>query len=347
MGTGQTWEQSCKPRPAARQWGNRRRLPVYGALDLGTNNCRMMIAAPAHDGFRVVETFSRIVRLGEGLGTSDRLSEAAMRRTLRALAVCARRMARRGVRRTRCVATEACRRAVNGPEFLDRVACETGLALEPISAEEEASLTLDGCAPLLEAIVPRALMFDIGGGSTELSWIDVEGNGPPQVLDTMSIPLGVVTLSEAYGHDRMSRDVYEEIIDQVDAQLDPFDKALGVADHVAAGQVQMLGTSGTVTTLGGIHLDLPRYDRSRVDGLMLAFDDLLAACARLIDLDFEGRAAHPCIGRQRADLVLTGCAVLEAVCRRWPVGRLRVADRGLREGLILGLLAEQAPASRP
>ena len=346
METLQVWERT-HPRRAVAGRTSRRRPPVFGALDLGTNNCRMMIAAPSRGGFRVVETFSRIVRLGEGIVTAGRLSEVAMQRTLRALAVCARRMARRGVRRSRCVATEACRRATNGAEFLDRVAWETGLDLEAISAEEEAALTLEGCAPLLVGNAPRALMFDIGGGSTELSWIDSERGRRVRVLDTLSIPFGVVTLSEAHRHDRMGRDVYEGIAARVDAALAGFDRSHGIAGQVAAGRVQMLGTSGTVTTLGGIHLDLPRYDRSRVDGLMLGFDDLRTASARLVDLDFAGRAAHPCIGRQRADLVVAGCAVLEAVCRRWPVGRLRVADRGLREGLILGLLSGRTPAAGP
>lgn len=312
---------------------------VYGALDLGTNNCRMMIASPLPDGIRVIESFSRIVRLGEGLRASGQLGEAAVERTVRALRVCADRLQRRRVRRLRCIATEACRKAANRDDFFRRVAAETGLTLEAISAEEEAALTLGGCLPLLDRTKPRGLIFDIGGGSTELSWIDINGDGPPQALGFLTMGIGVVNLAEEYGTDRLAPRSFEEIVARVDAEIADFDAQHGIGRAVAAGGVQMLGTSGTVTTLGGVHLGLPRYDRSRVDGMVIDFEALLAASARLSALDYLGRAANPCIGRQRADLVVVGCAILEAICRRWPVGCLRIADRGVREGLLLAMMA--------
>ncbi|MDW8443258.1 MAG: hypothetical protein RML45_02265 [Acetobacteraceae bacterium] len=145
--------------------------PLYAALDLGTNNCRLMIAAPAGRGFRVVDSFSRMVRLGEGLAASGRLCEAAMERTLEALAVCAEKVARHRVRRLRAIATEACRKAENGPRFLERVRAETGIGFEVIGPREEAELAVESCASLLAGPEPRALLFDIGGGSTELAWI--------------------------------------------------------------------------------------------------------------------------------------------------------------------------------
>ena len=323
--------------------------PVYAAVDLGTNNCRMMLACPDGAGFRVLESFSRIVRLGEGLGATGRLGEAAVDRTIRALRICAQRIERRGAQRMRCIATEACRRAENRDDFLARVADETGLAVEAISAREEAALTIVGCKPLLDRLVPRGLVFDIGGGSTELSWVAVDESGEPDVLGFLSIGCGVVSLAEEYPSDPLHQDHFEAIVERVDAELAVFDGDFGIARDVAAGNVQMLGTSGTVTTLGGVHLGLARYDRSRVDGMTISFDHLLEASARLCAMDCAGRAAHPCIGHQRADLVAVGCAILEAVCRRWPVGQLRIADRGIREGLVLAMMATDGhrPARMP
>lgn len=318
---------------------------VYAAIDLGTNNCRLMLARPANSGFQVIESFSRIVRLGEGLGATGRLGEAAVQRTIRALQICAQRIKRHRVHRIRCIATEACRRAENQLDFLDRVTAETGLTIEPISAEEEASLTIVGCAPLINRQMPRGLIFDIGGGSTELSWVATDGPGKPAVLGFLSIGCGVVSLAEEYTSDPLDPSHFEAIVERVDAELEAFDGHHGISDHVASGDVQMLGTSGTVTTLGGVHLCLDRYDRSQVDGMMISFEHLLGASSQLSTMDIAGRAAHPCIGRQRADLVVVGCAILEAVCRRWPVGRLRIADRGIREGLLLAMMAADGRSS--
>ncbi len=312
---------------------------LYAAIDLGTNNCRMLIARPCATGIRVIESFSRIVRLGEGLTQTRRLSEAAMERTIEALAVCADRIARRpDIRRLRCVATEACRRAENGPEFVARARARTGLALEPIAAREEAALALHGCVPLLDRHHPRALVFDIGGGSTELLWADVPRRGEPRIIDAISLPYGVVTLSENYSRDPVPLADYRQMISRVEGGLLRFDRDHGISEAVARGRVQMLGTSGTVTTLGAVHLKLNRYRRSRVDGLTIDFDSLDAARECLCRMTCRERSAIPCIGESRADLVVAGCAILDAMCRRWPVGRLRIADRGLREGMLLGLM---------
>lgn len=318
------------------------RGPVYAALDLGTNNCRLLVARPAEPGFRVIDAFSRIVRLGEGLGREPMLSEAAVERTIEALKVCALKMRRRGVTHARNVATEACRRAANGASFLARVVEETGLELEVISTDEEARLAMTGCLPLLDPSVPHALLFDIGGGSTEIIWLgmtpDDDEGGEGRMLGSISLPLGVVNFSERYGGRHVDRSTYDAMFDEVDAALDAFDSAYGISDAVARGAVQMLGTSGTVTTIAGDHLKLPRYDRSMVDGSYLDFETVWSATRRLSEMSYEERSAHPCVGRERADLVVAGLAILDAICRRWPVGRLRVADRGLREGILIGLM---------
>jgi exopolyphosphatase/guanosine-5'-triphosphate,3'-diphosphate pyrophosphatase len=247
-------------------------------------------------------------------------------------------MRRRGVTRSRLVATEACRKAVNCDEFLARVAAETGLVFEILSNGEEANLAVAGCTPLIDRRVRYALVFDIGGGSTELIWLAVRRNGLTRLLHWTSLPCGVVTLAERYGGGDIPPAVYRRMIEEVDGYLAGFRAAVAADEPVRRRQVQVLGTSGTVTTLGGVRLDLPFYDRNRVDGLWLSFDDALGIAERLRGMSLAQRAEHPCIGRERADLVVAGCAILEAICRAWPVGRLRVADRGLREGMLLSMM---------
>jgi exopolyphosphatase / guanosine-5'-triphosphate,3'-diphosphate pyrophosphatase len=314
--------------------------PVLAALDLGTNNCRLLIAHPSSDTFRVVDAFSRIVRLGQGITNTGTLSDAAMDRTVDALKVCADKMRRRDVNLSRIVATEACRRAGNGAEFIKRVSRETGLDLEVISNREEAELALAGCLPLFDPTIPDAIVFDIGGGSTELAWTRRGPGGERISLEVMSMPIGVVTLTEKYGGDYFEVETYRAMITECMHRLDSFDAAHQISAKVEAGGVQMLGTSGTVTTLAGLRLNLKRYVRDLVDGTSLDFDDVRRLARDLAGMGFQDRAAYPCIGRERADLVVAGCAILEAICEKWPVGRLRVADRGVREGILLGLLSQ-------
>jgi exopolyphosphatase/guanosine-5'-triphosphate,3'-diphosphate pyrophosphatase len=314
---------------------------IYAALDLGTNNCRLLVARRAGRGFRIIDAFSRIVRLGEGIAQSGRLSQAAMDRTVSALAVCAEKMARRQVTRTRAVATEACRRAENCEEFLERVRAETGIPIEIIASHEEARLVMVGCTPLLDRRTPFAVVLDIGGGSTELVWLRVPSDPrqPPQVLDFVSVPFGVVTLCDGYDGRMVTAETYAAMVAEVQAALAPFERTNAIAQRIEAGAVQMLGSSGTVTTLAAIHLALPRYSRVAVDGSVLSFAEVETISQRLLAMDYAARVAHPCIGSERADLVLAGCAILQAICTLWPVGRVRVADRGLREGILHGLCA--------
>ena len=315
----------------------------YAALDLGTNNCRLLIARPAGSGFRVVDAFSRIVRLGEGLAATRALSEEAMGRTIEALKICAGKIAGRSVAAGRYVATEACRQAANCDMFLARVRDEVGLEIEIISTTEEARLVVAGCAPLLNPRIPYAVVFDIGGGSTEIVWLRLWGGHDgrrrrPRILGSVSLPFGVVTLTDRFGGAEVSPTTYRAMVAETMAALAPFERAHDVLRHVRTGRVQMLGSSGTVTTLAGIHLALPRYTRALVDGSLLTFEQISVVSSHLAGLDLAGRAASPCVGRERADLVLSGCAVLDAICETWPVGRLRVADRGVREGILFDLM---------
>ena len=316
---------------------------VYAAIDLGTNNCRLLVAVPdADNSFRVIDAFSRIVRLGEGLSSTGQLCEPAIERTLEALSICANVMKRNGAQHYHAIATEACRRAGNGADFIDRVKTETGLAMNVISAQQEAELTFAGCSPLLDDDRPYGVVLDIGGGSSELMWIDQSGDSLPKLSHYHSIPEGVVTLADQFGTSMNGQQDYENLIARILPWLDSFELETGIDRAMAEGNLTMLGTSGTVTTLGALHLGLRRYERSRVDGMVIDFDSIGALSSKLAMMSCDARASHPCIGPERADLVVMGCAILEAVCRRWPVGRLRVADRGIREGLLISMMAEDS-----
>ncbi len=336
-----TWGRRSSGRPDA-GFGSDRGGPTYAALDLGTNNCRLLVARPAGDGFRVVDAFSRIIRLGEGVSASGRLSDAAIERAVEALAICRNKMKNRGVTRTRLIATEACRAAGNGDEFLARVADELGLELEVIDRETEATLAATGCTPLMDPQADGVVLFDIGGGSSELVRLDrshktLRGPPVPQMRGWISLANGVVTLAERHGGLNVTREIYENMVAEVSAQIAPFAREHG-SDGLRG--VHMLGTSGTVTTIAGVHLDLKRYDRNRVDGCWMNDDQIDAVLERLLSMSYEDRVASPCIGPERADLVLAGCAILEAIRRAFPCPRLRVADRGLREGMLVQMMRD-------
>jgi exopolyphosphatase/guanosine-5'-triphosphate,3'-diphosphate pyrophosphatase len=314
---------------------------TYAALDLGTNNCRLLIARPSGDGFRVVDAFSRIIRLGEGVSATGRLSDAAIGRAVAALTVCRDKMRSRGVTRARLIATEACRAAANGAAFLDLIREQVGIELEIVDRETEADLAATGCTPLIDPLARGVLLFDIGGGSSELVALAqsepvVHGPPRPVVRSWVSLPVGVVTLAERHGGVRVDRALFEAMVVEVAGHVAPFTAAHG-GD---LDGVHMLGTSGTVTTIAGIHLRLPRYDRRRVDGCWLSDGEITGVIEQLIAMTYEERVANACIGSERADLVLAGCAILEAIRRAFPVPRLRVADRGLREGILVKLMRE-------
>jgi exopolyphosphatase / guanosine-5'-triphosphate,3'-diphosphate pyrophosphatase len=334
-------------------------LPIFAALDLGTNNCRLLVAVPGRPGqFRVIDAFSRIVRLGEGLTANGRLGEAAMDRAVEALKVCADKLRQRAVRRARLIATEACRSAENGAEFLARVKSETGLSLEIIDRRTEARLAVSGCGSLVERDTDGVVLFDIGGGSSEIALVDVSRQRTPwlanHIVSWTSLPVGVVSLAERFGGRDVTRQVFKAMVDEVTDMLVAFDGRDRLAHVTSGSRFHLLGTSGTVTTLAGVHLGLERYDRRRVDGLWMDRPNVDSMIEKLLGWDFAARVANPCIGADRADLVLAGCAILEAIRRVWPSERLRVADRGLREGILSELMADDGvwrrnwrPGQRP
>jgi exopolyphosphatase / guanosine-5'-triphosphate,3'-diphosphate pyrophosphatase len=331
---------------------DREEHPAYAALDLGTNNCRLLIARPLPRGFKVIDAFSRIIRLGEGVASSGRLSQEAIERTLEALKICAAKMRRHQVQRAGLIATEACRLAENAPGFLARVLEETDLDIKVVSREAEARLAVSGCASLIDATCDLALVFDIGGGSSELIWLDLRkkrsGNGSRidrlEMQDCIaawtSLPVGVVTLAERYGGKHVDVGIFDAMVRHVESLLEPFEMARRLREQMGQLSTHLLGTSGTVTTIAGVHLSLPRYDRRQVDGCWLDVAQARAVTSQLLSLNYAGRVSQPCIGTERAEFVLAGCAILEAVIQAWPCKRLRVADRGLREGILATLMAE-------
>ncbi len=312
---------------------------VYAALDLGTNNCRLLIACPTGDSFRVINSFSRIIRLGEGISATGRISDAAIGRAVAALSICRDKIRTKNATRLRLIATEACRAADNADSFREQMARETGIRLEVIDRETEASLAVIGCSPLLDPHGRGAILFDIGGGSTELVRIERDPhqrNAAPRIKAWMSIPLGVVTLAERFGGKNVTRESYGLMVREVARHIAPF-----AAEHGGGlDGMHMLGTSGTVTTLAGVHLNLVRYDRRRIDGVWMSDTDVTATIARLLGMSYQERAGNHCIGVERADLVLAGCAILDAIRDAFPLPRLRVANRGLREGMLVEMMRE-------
>ena len=319
--------------------GTEKGTEVYAALDLGTNNCRLLIACPSGDSFRVVDSFSRIIRLGEGVSATGCISDAAIERAIAALSICRDKIHLRKARRLRLIATEACRAASNAEGFRDRVAAETGIRLEVIDRETEAALAVVGCSPLLDPKGRGAILFDIGGGSTELVRIERdEADKPcePRIKAWMSIPLGVVTLAEHHGGRDVTQESYARMVEEVASHIAPF-----AAEHGREiDGMHLLGTSGTVTTLAGIHLNLARYDRRRVDGIWMEDADITTTINKLLGMTYQDRANNNCISVDRADLVLAGCAILDAIRQAFPLRRLRVADRGLREGMLVEMMRE-------
>ena len=345
QGNGAIAERDPRRQPQDRARQSPRQ--AYAAIDLGTNNCRLLIARPADENFVVIDAFSRVVRLGEGLAQSGRLSEEAMDRAVGALRICAEKLKRRNVRLARSVATEACRRASNGMAFIERVRRETGIRLDVISAQEEARLAVLGCHILLEDGIGPAVIFDIGGGSTELVLIE-PGAPVPRILDWQSVPWGVVSLTETVwselGHADEGDDAargarYARMRELVSQSFAEF--AARIGPH-ATPDLRLLGTSGTVTTLASVHLELPQYDRRAVDGLIVPSASMRDIASRLSTMSPERRRELPCIGNERADLVVAGCAILEAILDIWPADRLGVADRGIREGILRSLMAADA-----
>lgn len=336
--------------------------PAYAALDLGTNNCRLLIASQRKSetnefALNVIDSYSRIVRLGEGVSETGKFSDDAMNRTIDALMQCKKKLDKHSISGARFIATEACRQAANTPQFLLRVKKEVGLDIEVISAADEANLAFRGCVSLVRPQPSRALMLDIGGGSTEFMWVEVgdESSAKKQVmpvvshkvLDWFSMPHGVMNLSEKFGGAQFAEVYFEEMVDYLEQQLLKFRRYEEISQAVKQEEVQLFSTSGTVTTLAAIYLGLPRYERSKIDGITIKTQQLRDAISSILDMRASERFHHPCIGSDRSDYIISGCAIFEALCRLCPVDYITIADRGVREGIIFSLASEDANIAIP
>jgi len=333
---------------------SQRGKPLYAAVDLGTNNCRLLVAEPRGQSFRVVDSYSQIARLGEGLHDSGRLSDAAVERAMSALHAIRNKLKQHGVGRVRCIATEACRKAANGADFIRRVQDETGLTFKVIGAKEEARLATIGCYDLIVPEVKSVLVVDVGGGSTELSHVNasaIQTGGlagilkDAPILDWTSLKVGVVTLSESVNLSDEAA-AWPLMLDRARMAVKSWPAIERVARRLAEDDGYLIGTSGTVTCLAGVHLKLDRYRRDKVDGSWLSREEGRATMDQLRHLGVAGRAKLPTIGEERAPLMLAGCAIMEAVWEVFDAHKLRVADRGLREGILLSMMHGQRPQRR-
>lgn len=328
------------------------KMPLYAAVDLGTNNCRLLVARPHGTSFRVVDSYSQVVRLGEGLAATGQLSEASMGRAVSALKAIRQKLRHHKVGKVRCIATEACRKAGNGADFIQKAREETGLSFKIIGASEEARLAAIGCHDLIDNEADLVMVLDIGGGSTEISFVDLKGledrslkgllNAVP-IKAWRSFPLGVVTLTESHTNDD---DPYTAMREHARSLMTDWTQGAAFSEMVRDNQSYIIGTSGTVTCLAGIHLKLQKYRRDKVDGIWMEYGEAREIIQRLNSLGREGRIALPTIGEERADLMMAGCAILDAAWDIWPADRLRVADRGLREGLLLSMMYGTRKRSR-
>ncbi len=341
------------------------RAGLYAALDLGTNSCRMLIARPRGAHFEVVDSFSKAVELGTGLEQFGKLAFRPMERTLHALRICRSKLERHKVRSMRLVATEACRRARNSRDFVRRVRNDVGLSLDIITPEEEARLAVVSCASLVAPTTEQLLVLDIGGGSTELVWIDLSSVAPaqrraailemyrgfsrtprpgkPMVVDWISVPLGVATLRDMFADVEDDGARFALMSWYFEEQLETFSPY-----HAAQPRegFQIIGTSGTITTVAASYLGLRRYDRNRVDGLTMTSTQIDQVVREYLALGPEGRRLDPRIGRDRHTQIMSGAAILMALMRVWPTDRMSVADRGLREGLLYAQMTRDGVLSR-
>jgi exopolyphosphatase/guanosine-5'-triphosphate,3'-diphosphate pyrophosphatase len=305
-------------------------------IDLGTNSVRLLVADTAADSWRVVEEAQRVTRLGEGQAATGALGLVPMARTAATVADYVRRAEALGATRVRVTGTSAVREAANRAEFVARIESVTGLALEVLSGEDEARLTLLGVRSGLPDLGGRFVLFDIGGGSTE--FVVADGDGLERAL---SLRLGVVGLAERHlDGGRLVPARWAALRAEVAAALEPaVPGALGLVNAA-----RLVGTAGTVTTLAALDLGLAAYDAGRVQGHVLRRGAIERLLARLGGLTLAARAALPCLEPGRADVLIPGIAICLAAMERLGFDALTVSDRSLREGILCEILGARGRA---
>ena len=336
--------------------------PIIAAIDLGTNSCRLLVARvnvagirtnyfrsrPKPVAWKVIDSFAKVVRLGEGMYSHDELSHDAIERTMEALSICRKKLDKYNMHSMRAVATEACRRATNKEVLVNRAREELGLNLEVICAEEEARLALKGCSAILDSRIPYGIVFDIGGGSTEVILVRLKRENkrspgyavPFDVIDSISIPYGVVTTTEAVDLADNQEYVHKMLHEKITDMLSEFVSKNKIIELIKNNEIQVAGSSGTVTTLAAYHLGLAQYERRLVDGMTISYEDLHIVIEKIFAMDKQGSLEESTVGFGRADYVLTGSVILKALCEVIPAKTMRIADRGVREGILIDLMLD-------
>lgn len=310
-------------------------MSVFASIDLGTNTVRLLVVTGNSKGFTTLHSNQLITRLGEGLSHSGILKDIAMERTIKAVLDFKREASKYSPFAIWVAATSAVREAKNRNEFIEKIREVTGLELEVIPWEEEARRTLLGVFSGLDGNIKKAIVFDIGGGSTEyILTVD------KRLVKSVGTALGVVHLSEKYirkdpvddGELIILESVITNKIRNVKSQL--HDVLCTMHD------VRLIGTAGTVTTIAALDLNLHPYDPAKVNGYVLNIENVKEILKKLKNMTLEERRNIPALESGREDLIIPGAVIVIKTMEIFGFNEMIVSDYGLREGIILAKMSE-------
>jgi exopolyphosphatase/guanosine-5'-triphosphate,3'-diphosphate pyrophosphatase len=316
---------------------------------------------------KVIDSFAKIISLGEGIKQTGVLSEEAIERTIVALRACKKKLDSHRIYKMRAVATEACRQASNTKSLIERVNSEIGVDLEVISPQEEARLVLKGCSGVISDEKNYGILMDIGGGSTEVVWLKInKGMTRPtiSVIDSISLPFGVVTISDTYTHSKNNQEIYTVLRKNILSTIDTFMKKNNIRTNFSKGDVQVITSSGTTTTLGSLTLGLSTYDRSSVDGKDFSSKKIVEVGEELLSRYLSSTPTTVKLGKEknfitnkffdhvldksseefkifaynRMGLLAAGVVIINSILESIGDCLVRIADRGVREGILYDLM---------
>lgn len=307
----------------------------FAAIDLGSRNCRTIVGCQSKAGaFEYIETYSKSVSLADGVAASKKLSRKSMDRTIEALAFCSKVLSRYAGLTYLAVATDAMRRAENASVFIKRVKRELGLIISIITPQEEAYYAALGCIEVLSLETEIFVVFDIGGGSSEIALCRQKSDKDIELIDSLSIPYGVINLLESKDHLTFSG--YSNLVQKIsDLSRDFLNQYATTLDFV--NNFQCIGTSGTTTTVAALNMNLRFYDREKINDSILQFSEILKTVHYVQSLSEDERKLHPYISQSNEDLVLGGLTILEGIVRGLPASTITVTDRGVRDGVVYAL----------
>ena len=301
----------------------------YAAIDLGTNTCLLLVAEWDGQELHPLVREMRVVRLGENLDRTGRISSTALDRATAALTEYRDIITSSGCQEMRCVATSAFRDAPNKDELTERIRNITGLEIEEISGEEEARLVHRAVQEAFPEETGERASVDVGGGSTEIIF-DKQGH----LHEVHSLPLGSVRLTERhFSHDPPAAVEVAALRDNISTVLEDS----GLPTKVAS----LIGVGGTATTLAAIHLELEDYDPVKVHGRILKQRDLETILERCLALPYEQRVRLPGLHPGRADVIMAGTIILLAIMGHLQDKMIRISDRGIRWGIIAEMIRSQ------